>query len=96
MEVRYITPDEAVAYLKVSAASFIWQFDAEVDKEVEVPVLAAFNGGKLIAGAEMFDFKTNYCGNVLNAIIVSGICSQPEERRTGGVRDFQRNRQNGN
>ena len=88
MEVRYITPDEAVAYLKVSAASFIWQFDAEVDKEVEVPVLAAFNGGKLIAGAEMFDFKTNYCGNVLNAIIVSGICSQPEERRTGGVREI--------
>ena len=88
MEVRYIRPEEAVDYLKVSAASFIWQFDAEVDKEVEVPVLAAFNNGKLIAGAEMFNFKTNFCGNILNAIDISGICSQPEERRTGGVREI--------
>ncbi|MBQ6931465.1 MAG: GNAT family N-acetyltransferase [Clostridia bacterium] len=88
MEVRYIRPDEAAAYLKVSAASFIWQFDAQVDKEVESPVLAAFNDGKLVAGAEMFDFKTNFCGNVLNSIVVSGICSQPEARRTGGVREI--------
>ena len=86
MEVRYIRPEEAVDYLKVSAASFIWKFDAEVDKEVEVPVLAAFNDGKLIAGAEMFNFKTNFCGNVVNTIDISGICSQPEERRTGGVK----------
>ncbi|MBQ2812333.1 MAG: GNAT family N-acetyltransferase, partial [Clostridia bacterium] len=88
MEVRYIRPDEAAAYLKVSAASFIWQFDSQVDKEVESPVLAAFNDGKLVAGAEMFDFKTNFCGNVLNSIVVSGICSQPEARRTGGVREI--------
>lgn len=86
MEVRYIKPEEAVDYLKVSAASFIWQFDAAVDKEVEVPVLAAFKDGKLIAGAEMFNFKTNFCGNVIKTIDISGICSQPEERRTGGVK----------
>lgn len=88
MEIRYIRPEEAVDYLKVSAASFIWKFDAEVDKEVEVPVLAAFNDGKLVAGAEMYDFKTNYCGNILNSIVVSGICSLPEARRTGGVREI--------
>ena len=59
MEVRYISPEEAVAYLKISAASFIWNFDPEVDKSVEVPVLGAFDEGKLIAGVEIFDFKTN-------------------------------------
>lgn len=86
MEVRYIRPEEAADFLKVSAASFIWKFDAGVDNEVEVPVLAAFNDGKLIAGAEMFNFKTNFCGNIVNTIDISGICSLPEERRTGGVR----------
>lgn len=86
MQVRYIKPEEAADYLKVSAASFIWKFDAEVDNEVEAPVLAAFNGGELVAGAEMFEFKTNYCGKVLNSINISGICSKPEARRTGGVK----------
>lgn len=86
MQVRYIKPEEAADYLKVSAASFIWKFDAEVDKETEAPVLAAFNGGELVAGAEMFEFKTNYCGKVLNSINISGICSKPEARRTGGVK----------
>ena len=65
MEIRYITPDEAVDFLKVSAASFIWKFDAEVDKAVDVPVMAAFHDGKLIAGVEIFNFRTNYCGNFL-------------------------------
>ncbi|MBQ3603823.1 MAG: GNAT family N-acetyltransferase [Clostridia bacterium] len=88
MEVRYISPEEAVAYLKISAASFIWNFDPEVDKSVEVPVLGAFDEGKLIAGVEIFDFKTNYCGKVLNAVVASGVCSIPEKRRTGGVREI--------
>lgn len=86
MEVRYITKDEAVDFLKVSAASFIWKFDAAVDDHVDVPVLAAFHKGKLIAGVEMYNFKTNYCGNFLNAIVASGICSLPENRRMGGIR----------
>ena len=86
MQVRYIKPEEAADYLKVSAASFIWKFDAGVDNEVEAPVLAAFNGGELVAGAEMFEFKTNYCGKALNSINISGICSKPEARRTGGVK----------
>ena len=88
MEVRFIKPEEAVDYLKISAASFIWKFDAEVDKEVEIPVLGAFNNGKLIAGVEIFDFKTNYCGNILNAVVASGVCSMPESRRMGGVREI--------
>lgn len=86
MEVRLIKPEEAVDYLKISAASFIWKFDKEVDKEVEMPVLGAFNEGKLIAGMELFDFKCNYCGNLINTLVLSGICSQPEYRRMGGVR----------
>ena len=43
MEIRYIKPEEAVDYLKISAASFIWKFNAEEDKEVEIHVLGAFN-----------------------------------------------------
>ncbi len=86
MEVRLIKPEEAVDYLKISAASFIWKFDKDVDKEVEMPVLGAFDEGKLIAGMELFDFKCNYCGNLINTLVLSGICSQPEYRRMGGVR----------
>ena len=86
MEVRYIKPEEAVDFQKVSAASFIWEFDPKEDNSVNIPVLAAFNEGKLVAGAEMYDFRTNYCGNILDAIIVEGVCSQPECRRMGAVR----------
>ena len=86
MEVRLIKPEEAVDYLKISAASFIWKFDKEVDKEVEMPVMGAFHEGKLIAGTELFDFKCNYCGNLINILVLSGICSQPEYRRMGGIR----------
>lgn len=90
MEIRYIKPEEAADYQKVSAASFIWKFDAEVDSTVEMPVLAAFNEGKLIAGVEIFDFRTNYCGNFLNSVVVSGVCSQPEYRRMGGIREIMK------
>ena len=86
MEVRLIKPEEAMDYNKISAASFIWKFDKEVDKDVEMPVLGAFYEGKLIAGMELFDFKCNYCGNLINILVLSGICSQPECRRMGGVR----------
>ena len=88
MEIRYIKPEEAVDYLKISAASFIWKFNAEEDKEVEIPVLGAFNEGKLIAGVEVFDFKCNYCGNIVNSLVLSGVCSQPECRRMGGIREI--------
>ncbi len=88
MEIRYIKAEEAVDYLKISASSFIWKYNAEKDKEVEMPVLGAFNDGKLIAGVEVFDFKCNYCGNILNSIVLSGICSQPEYRRMGGIREI--------
>ncbi|MBR5441395.1 MAG: GNAT family N-acetyltransferase [Clostridia bacterium] len=86
MDVRYIEPHEAIDYHKISAASFIWKFDKDVDNAVEMPVLGAFHEGKLIAGTEVFDFKCNYCGNILNTVVLSGICSQPEYRRMGGVR----------
>lgn len=86
MEVRYIKPEEGVDFLKISAASFVWKFDPQEDTEVEMPVLGAFKDGKLIAGIEIFDFKCNYCGNILNSVVLSGICSQPEYRRMGGVR----------
>ena len=86
MEVRYIKPEEGIVYNKISAASFIWKFDIQVDKEVEIPVLGAFHEGKLIAGVEVFDFKCNYCGNILNTVVLSGVCSQPEYRRMGGIR----------
>ncbi len=88
MEIRYINPDEAADFQKVSAASFIWKFNAEEDSTVNVPVLAAFENGKLIAGVEMYDFKTNYCGDFLDTIVVSGVCSQPEYRRMGGIREI--------
>ena len=88
MEIRYIKPEEAVDYLKISAASFVWKFNADEDKDVEVPVIGAFNNGKLIAGVEIFDFKCNYCGNILNSVVLSGICSQPEYRRMGGIREI--------
>lgn len=90
MEIRYIKPEEAPDYQKVSAASFIWKFNAEEDSTVEMPVLAAFNDGKLIAGVEIFDFRVNYCGNFLNSVIVSGVCSQPEYRRMGGIREIMK------
>ena len=86
MEVRYVQPNEAVDYLKVSAASFIWKFNAEEDKTVEMPVLAAFHENQLIAGVEIFDFRFNFCGNILNAVVPSGVCSRPDCRRMGGVR----------
>lgn len=86
MEIRYITPEEAIDYQRVSAAAFIWNFNAEVDNTVRYPVLAAFDENKLIAGAEIFDFKCNYCHNILNAVVLSGICTLPERRRQGGVR----------
>lgn len=86
MEIRYITKDEAVDYLKVSAASFIWKFNKEVDTAVDIPVLAAFHEGKLIAGVEMYDYRTNYCGNFIDSLVVSGVCSIPEYRRMGGIR----------
>ena len=86
MEVRLIKPEEAVDYLKISAASFIWKFNKDEDKEVEIPVLGAFENNKLIAGAELFDFKCNYCGNLINTLVISGVCSLPEYRGTGSVR----------
>lgn len=86
MEVRLIKPEEAVDYLKISAASFIWKFNKDEDKEVEMPVLGAFHEGRLIAGVELFDFKCNYCGNLVNTLVLSGVCSQPECRGMGAVR----------
>lgn len=90
MEIRHIKENEAADYQKVSAASFIWKFNAEEDNTVNVPVIAAFEGEKLIAGVEMYDFKTNYCGNFLNSFVASGVCSQPEYRRMGGIREIFR------
>ncbi len=87
MEVRYITPDEAPDFQKVSAASFIWKFNAEEDGTVKVPVLAAFENSKLIAGVEIYDFKTNFCGSFLGTVVVEGVCSMPEYRRMGGIRE---------
>lgn len=86
MEIRYIKENEAAEFQKVSAASFIWKFNSEEDNTVKGPVLAAFENGKLIAGIEMFNFRTNYCGSLLNAVIATGVCSLPECRRMGGVR----------
>lgn len=86
MEIRLIKPEEAVAYLKISAASFIWKFNKDEDTEVEIPVMGAFREGKLVAGVELFDFKCNYCGNLLNTLVLSGVCSRPECRGTGAVR----------
>lgn len=86
MEVRLIKPEESVDYLKISAASFIWKFNKDEDKDVEIPVMGAFHNGKLIAGVELFDFKCNYCGNLINSLVLSGVCSQPEYRGMGAVR----------
>ena len=86
MEIRLIKPEEAADYLKISAASFIWKFNKDEDKDVEMPVLGAFHEEKLIAGVELFDFKCNYCGNLINTIVLSGVCSQPEHRGMGAVR----------
>ncbi len=86
MEIRYITPEEAADFQRVSAASFIWKFNIEEDNKVKVPVIAAFDNGKLIAGVEMYNYKNHYCGNMMNAIVVEGVCSLPEHRRKGGVR----------
>lgn len=90
MEIRYIKDSEAADYQRVSAASFIWKFDEKEDSTVEMPVLAAFENGKLIAGVEIFDFRTNYCGNFLNSVVISGVCSQPEYRRMGGIREIMK------
>lgn len=86
MEVRFIKPEEAIDFLKISAASFIWKFDKEIDNKVDMPVLGAFHNEKLIAGAEILNYKCNYCGNIINTLVFDGICSQPEHRRMGGVR----------
>lgn len=86
MEIRFIKPEEAIDYHKVSAASFIWKFNAEEDNFVDMPVIAAFHDGKLIAGVELFDFQSNYCGNLLDSFVISGVCSLPEYRRMGGIK----------
>lgn len=90
MEIRYIKESEAADYQRVSAASFIWKFDEKEDSTVEIPVLAAFHENRLIAGVEIFDFRVNYCGSFLNSVIVSGVCSQPEYRRMGGIREIMK------
>ena len=86
MDVRLIKPEESKDYLKISAASFIWKFDKDENSPDEIPLLGAFDEGRLVAGMELFNFKCNYCGNLLNTIVLDGICSQPEHRRRGGVR----------
>ena len=86
MEIRYITPEEAPEFQKISAASFIWKFDPAVDDHVDYPVLGAFENGRIVSGAEALTFKSNYCGKFLNAIVTSGICSLPEARRMGSIR----------
>lgn len=88
MEIRYITPEEAADFLKVSSASFIWKFNDAEDNSVKGPVLAAFHSGKLIAGVELYDFKSNYCGNFLNSLVISGVCCLPEYRRMGAIREI--------
>lgn len=88
MKVRYINPDEAVDFLKISASSFIWKFDDKVDTSVKVPVVGAFYNDKLIAGIEIYDFRCNYCGNIINSLVLSGICSLPKYRRMGGIREI--------
>ena len=88
MDIRYINKKEGVDFLKVSSASFIWKFNHEEDTEVDMPVMGAFQDGKLIAGVEIFDFKTNYCGNILDSVVLSGVCSLPEHRRAGGIRSI--------
>ena len=70
MEIRYITPEEAADFQRVSAASFIWKFNIEEDNKVKVPVIAAFDNGKLIAGVEMYNYKKHYCGYMMNAILL--------------------------
>ena len=86
MDVRLIKPEETADYLKISAASFIWKFNKDEDTSSEIPLMGAFHEGKLIAGMELFNYKCNYCGNLINALVLDGICSQPEHRRMGGVR----------
>ena len=87
MDVRYlVSRAEEVEYLKASSQSFIWKFDAEVDDHTDDPILAAFDNGRLIAGAEILPFTANYCGNLMNIVVATGICSVPECRRLGGVR----------
>ena len=86
MEVRLIKPEEAADYLRVSAASFIWKFNKDVDNEVQMPVLAAFHEGKLVAGMELFNYKCSYCKNIIDILVLDGICCLPEYRRAGGVR----------
>ncbi len=88
MEIRHITKDEGVDFLKISSASFIWKFNEKEDTGVDFPVLGAFNDGKLIAGVELYDYKSNFCGNFLNSLIISGVCSKPECRRMGGIREI--------
>ncbi len=87
MDVRYVsTQQEEIDYLKISSASFIWKFDAAVDDHVDMPVMCAFDGDRMIAGSEVLPFSTNYCGTFINAVVASGVCSLPEARRLGGVR----------
>lgn len=88
MEIRFINKDEEADFLKVSAASFIWKYDPEADDKVDEAVLAAFHDGKLIAGIEIIDFECNYCGNFLKTAGIGGVCSLPESRRMGGIREI--------
>lgn len=90
MEIRYIKDDEAAEYQKISAASFIWKFNEKEDCTIESPVLGAFEEGKLIAGVEIFDHRTNYCGNFLHSVMVEGVCSMPEYRRMGGIHEIMK------
>lgn len=86
MDVRFIKPEEAAEFLKVSSASLIWKFDEKVDDHVDTPVMAAFKDGKIIAGLEAISLDCNYCGTPLGSIGIGCVCSLPETRRMGGVR----------
>ncbi len=51
-----------------------------------MPVMGAFYNNKLVAGVELFDFKCNYNGSLINTLVLSGVCSLPEYRGMGAVR----------
>ncbi len=90
MEIRYLRPEEKAEFQRISAASFIWKFDPVTDSTVDADVIGAFDDGKLFAGIEKYNADLHYCGNKLNSIFFDSICTRPECRRLGGVRELFR------
>ena len=81
MEVRLITPEEAVDYHKISAASFIWKFNKEVDTPTKAAETAIGSAGAVIGKG----IASSVVGMNIGSAIGTGIACAAAPLNIGGI-----------